>query len=325
MSHLKVLLFGPAGAGKSSLMKTTCQGFNFMKVANLPPTKNITRENFIFRGLMELNVWDAGGQQRYLKEYFSEAKRDFIFSEVSTPVFMVDASAPDPEVKEVFQNFVSYILQFSPHIEKIYVLLNKVDLPDSKEDEVLNTLLECIERDIEEKIEFTPVSVKEGTAQHRLIEILDQEIQKSTLSLQRLGKIRHLMDELKRNSLADYFLFNRPDGLLISSTLGRFQSEPLEFMKLELSSLDLNIYQIYRKIMDLKHLHQISPLNLSTIVYESDDAYLIIKELVNEAVIMAATNNKNEKVYFDVMKIFNSPSFKELEKIFTNGEFSFSV
>mgnify|MGYP006277945777 CR=1 FL=1 len=322
---MKVLLFGPAGAGKTSLMRTACQGYNFMKVANLPPTKGISRENFIFRGLMEINVWDAGGQERYLKDYFSDAKRDFVFSEVTTPVFMVDASASEPEVKDVFAKFVSYILKFSPHVENIYVLLNKIDLHDSKEDEVLSILLEGIGEDIEEKLEVTPVSVKEGSAQHRLIEILDTEIQKSTLSLQRLGKIRHLMDKLKRNTLADYFLFNRPDGLLITSTLGKFQSEPLEFMKLELSSLDLNIYQIYRKIMDLKKSCDVTPLQLSIIVYESDNSYIIIKELVNEAVIMAATDNKQEEVYFDVMKVFNSPEFKELEKIFTNGDYHFSM
>jgi hypothetical protein len=274
---------------------------------------------------MEINVWDAGGQERYLKDYFSDAKRDFVFSEVTTPLFMVDASASEPEMKDVFAKFVSYILKFSPHVEKIYVLLNKIDLHDSKEDEVLNILLEGIGVDIEEKLEVTPVSVKEGSAQHRLIEILDTEIQKSTLSLQRLGKIRHLMDKLKRNTLADYFLFNRPDGLLITSTLGKFQSEPLEFMKLELSSLDLNIYQIYRKIMDLKKSCDVTPLQLSIIVYESDNSYIIIKELVNEAVIMAATDNKQEEVYFDVMKVFNSPEFKELEKIFTNGDYHFSM
>ena len=62
-----------------------------MKVANIKPTKGISRENFIFRGIMELTVWDAGGQERYLERYFSESQRELIFSEVTTAVFMVDS------------------------------------------------------------------------------------------------------------------------------------------------------------------------------------------------------------------------------------------
>ena len=107
---MKILLFGPAGAGKTSLMRTTCLGYNFMKVLNLKPTKGVSRENFIFRGIMELNVWDLGGQERYMERYFSESQRELIFSEATTAVFMVDSAAIDPEVREIFEKFLKYVL-----------------------------------------------------------------------------------------------------------------------------------------------------------------------------------------------------------------------
>ncbi len=315
---MKILLFGPQNAGKTSLMRTTCLGYNFMKVINLKPTKGVSRENFIFRGIMELNVWDAGGQERYMERYFSESQRELIFSEITTAVFMVDSAAPDSNTREIFDKFYSYVFEFSPHVDKIYVLLNKIDLPDSREDDFFELLTNGIEKGIKEKMVFTPVSVKEGSAQHRLIEILDYEIQKSTLAMQRLGKIRHLLTDLKADSLSEYMLFNLPDGLLVASTFGKFESKPLQFMKFEMGTLESNLYQIYSKIMLLLNQNA-SPISLSTIVYESEECYVLIKELADAAVLMAVTKNKNPEVFGSVMNTLSGEAIKELEEIVSSA------
>lgn len=311
---MKILLFGPQNAGKTSLMRTTCLGYNFMKVANLKPTKGISRENFIFRGIMELNIWDAGGQERYMERYFSESQRELIFSEVTTAIFMVDSAVVDPKFSEVFDKFLTYIFEFSPYIGKVYVLLNKIDLPESREDDIFKLLSDTLNDSIRDKIAFTPVSVKEGSAQHRLIEILDYEIQKSTISMQRLGKIRYLLDQLKISTLSEYLLFNQPDGLLIASTFGKFEMKPLEFMKFEMGTLDSNLYQIYKRTMELLHISNISPLALSTVVYESDICYVLVKEVTDSAVLMAVSKNKKPEVFSGVMNALTSENFNDLKK-----------
>jgi len=317
---MKILLFGPQNAGKTSLMRTTCLGYNFMKVLNLKPTKGISRENFIFRGIMELNVWDAGGQERYMEQYFSEERRELIFSEVTTAIFMVDSTVTEERVKEIFDKFLKYIFEFSPKMEKVYVLLNKIDLQDSKEDKLYEILVKRLSEDIKERIEFTPVSVKEGSAQHRLIEILDYEIQQSTLALQKLGKIRHLLDQLKVNTLSEYLLFNQPDGLLIASTLGKVEIKPLQFMKFEIGTLDSNVYQIFTKVMELLN-SSVSPLELSTVIYESDNNYILVKEVSNGSVLMAVTKNKKNEIFNSVLNILNGKEFENLKHFLNNSNF----
>ncbi len=293
-----------------------------MKVLNLKPTKGVSRENFIFRGIMELSVWDLGGQQRYMDRYFSEKQRELVFSEVMTAVFMVDSAADEPRLKEIFDNFMKYIFEFSPQVEKVFVLLNKIDLQESKEDEIYELLIAKLTDDMKTKIAFTPVSVKEGSAQHRLIEILDYKIQKNTLALQRLGKIRYMLDQLKTITLSEYFLFNQPDGLIIASTLGKIElSHKLQFMKLEIGTLESNIYQIFTKIMNLSD-SPLSPLELSTVIYESDNNYIIVKEVSNGSVLMIVTKNKTSETFKAVIDSLNGEEYKKLKEYINKNEFS---
>jgi len=292
-----------------------------MKVLNLKPTKGVSRENFIFRGIMELSIWDLGGQQLYMDRYFSEKQRELVFSEVMTAVFMVDTTANEPRLKEIFDNFLKYIFEFSPQVEKVYVLLNKIDLQESKEDEFYELLIDKLTDDLKNRVAFTPVSVKEGSAQHRLIEILDYKIQQNTLALQRLGKIRHMLDQLKIITLSEYFLFNQPDGLLIASTLGKIDlNHKLQFMKLEIGTLESNIYQIFTRIMNLSD-SPLSPLELSTVIYESEYNYILMKELGNGSVLMVVTKDKTIGTFNTVINELNGEDFQNLKKFLSRDDF----
>jgi len=291
-----------------------------MKVLNLKPTKAISRENFIFRGIMELSIWDLGGQELYMERYFSEKQRELVFSEVSAAVFMVDSAAEEPKLKDTFGKFLKYLFEFSPEVGNVYVLLNKIDLQESKEDELYTLLVKDLTDDLKSKVAFTPVSVKEGSAQHRLIEILDYKIQQNTMALQRLGKIRHMLDQLKLTTLSDYFLFNQPDGLLIASTLGKFEHKPLQFLRFEIGSLDSNIYQIFSKIMEISN-SSISPLELSTVIYESEHNYILVKEVSNGSVLMVVTKEKTMGILNAVISDLNGEDFQNLKKFLSRDDF----
>ena len=309
---MKTLLFGPANAGKTSLMRTACLGYAFVKVSDLKPTKGISRENFIFRGLLELTIWDAGGQENYLEKYFTDQK-DTIFSEVEIPIFMVDSAVIDPKVKEVFDSFLDALFEYSPDTSKIYVLLNKIDLDESKEDEAYSLLEEGVDSSILEKCEFTPVSVKTGSAQHRLIEILDTCIQKSLLETQRMNDIQSRLESLKAQLNYDIILFNLPDGLVITSTFGEFEVEPLKYMKLELGSLESNIHSVFSNILKMKE-GKTAPIDLSLLVYESNSQLVLVKDFMENAVMVFFSDTKDYSSIPEVLKIFTSQN-EDLDEI----------
>lgn len=291
-----------------------------MKVLNLKPTKGVSRENFIFRGIMELSIWDLGGQELYMERYFSEKQRELVFSEVSAAVFMIDSAAEEPKLKDTFDKFLKYLFEFSPEVGNVYVLLNKIDLQESKEDDLYKLLTKDLTDDLKSKVAFTPVSVKEGSAQHRLIEVLDYKIQQSTMALQKLGKIRYMLDQMKLSTLSEFFLFNQPDGLLIASTLGKFEHKPLQFLRFEIGSLDSNIYQIFSKIMELSN-SSISPLELSTVIYESEHNYILVKEVSNGSVLMVVTKEKTMGIFNSVMNDLNGEDFQNLKKFLSRDDF----
>lgn len=288
---MKVLIFGPSNAGKTSLMRTACLGYPFVKVVNIKPTKGISRENFIFRGLLEITVWDAGGQERYIKRYFSDTQKSLIFGDVEVAVFVSDASDVSPGVRAIFDDFLEAIVEFSPKLERIYVLINKVDLADSKEEKVFKLLTTDLPEDLHRICTFSSVSVKTGSAQQQLIEILDLFLA-TTGKKEKLAEIQKCLQALKTPEVDELFLFNRSDGLLMSSTMGSaIETEPLKFLSFELGTLESNIYNIFTQIVEMKE-KKLGPLYMSSIIYEARDSFVVIKEITDTAVVVVFSTGK---------------------------------
>ncbi len=287
---------GKAGVGKTSLMKTTCEGHSFLQTINIPPTKGISRENYLFRGLLEITLWDAGGQQKYLERYFSASQKEIIFSEVDIPVFMVDTSE-DPKDQQLFTQFLENIFKYSPDLDKVFVLLNKTDLEQAKPDIFFEELSSNLKPEFRDRVKFTPVSVKDGTAQYRLIEILDSSLQSSVIELEKMKNIRGVLEEMKSETNSEYFLFNHLDGLITASTVGSISSDPLNFLSLEIGAMESNIDGIVQKIQ--KRLGNLEdPIFLSFLLYETENYYVFLQEINDNAIMMVVTNEKS----FEIIK-----------------------
>ena len=306
---------GKAGVGKTSLMNTTCQGHSFLQTINIPPTKGISRENYLFRGLLEISLWDAGGQQKYLDRYF---ENPVIFSDVDIPVFMVDTSE-DPKDQQLFTQFLEAIFKYSPELDKVFVLLNKTDLEQAKPDLFYEELNSSLKPEYRDRVKFTPVSVKDGTAQYRLIEILDSSLQSSVIELEKMKNIRDILEEMKSETNSEFFLFNHLDGLITTSTVGSISSDPLNFLSLEIGAMESNIDSIVQKIQKrLGNLEE--PIFLSFLLYETENYYVFLQEINDNAIIMVVTNEKSSGIIQKIQETLNksNPLIQNLLKLISN-------
>ncbi|NMC06563.1 MAG: hypothetical protein GYA24_15205 [Candidatus Lokiarchaeota archaeon] len=310
---MKLLIFGPANSGKTSLLKTAMENHTFIAVENLLPTRGIIRETYLFRGLLEISAWDAGGQQRYQDRYYGSQEEN-VFSSVDLPIYMVDALTVDDTVRPAFDKFVNKVFEKNPHLSTIYVFINKIDLPDSKEEKVHELLTKDLPPEIHKKLSFTPVSVKQGSAQQRLVSICDQLIEKRIENMGKLNKLRSIVEELKGSANgADFILFNKRDGLMITSTLGKFTTQSLQFITFQISALESNVHEIYARTMELRN-SKVSPLSLNTIVMESSTNFVIAKEVEEHGTIVAVSRDKKLETIQKIVEVLSdtNPIFEKL-------------
>ncbi len=309
---------GKAGVGKTSLMKTTCEGHSFLQTINIPPTKGISRENYLFRGLLEITLWDAGGQQKYLERYFSASQKEIIFSDVDIPIFMVDTSE-DPKDQQFFTQFLENIFKYSPELDKVFVLLNKTDLEQAKPDLFFQELNSKLKPEYKDRVKFSPVSVKDGTAQYRLIEILDSSLQSSVIELKKMKNIRDVLEEMKSETNSEFFLFNHLDGLITASTVGSISSDPLNFLSLEIGAMESNIDGIVQKIQKrLGNLEE--PIFLSFLLYETENYYVFLQEINDNAIMMVVTYEKSSEIIKKIQETLSksNPLIQNLLKLISN-------
>jgi len=65
----------------------------------------------------------------------------------------------------------------------------------------------------------------------------------------------------------------------------------------------------------------ISPLELTTVIYESESNYILVKEVSNGSVLMAVTHNKTNEVFSGVMETLTGENFENLKNYLANSEF----
>jgi len=149
--NAKVLLMGRAAAGKTSMKSIIFASYLARDTNRLHTTNYIEHNALRFLGNLRLNLWDCGGQDVFMENYF-ESQRETIFQNAEVLIYVLvavnDKRGPADALKagqstemskdlQYFHQAIASLRQFSPNA-KVFCLIHKLDLVhESKREEVL--------------------------------------------------------------------------------------------------------------------------------------------------------------------------------------------
>jgi len=123
----KVLLMGKSGSGKTSMRSIIFANYIARDTRRLGATIDVEYSSVRFLGNLVLNLWDCGGQEAFMENYFA-SQRDNIFRYVEVLIYVFDVESRELEKDmHYYQSCLEAILQNSPEA-KIFCLLHKMDL-----------------------------------------------------------------------------------------------------------------------------------------------------------------------------------------------------
>lgn len=123
----KVLLMGKSGSGKTSMRSIIFANYIARDTRRLGATIDVEHSHVRFLGNLVLNLWDCGGQDNFMENYFT-SQRDNIFRNVEVLIYVFDVESRELEKDmHYYQSCLEAILQNSPEA-KIFCLVHKMDL-----------------------------------------------------------------------------------------------------------------------------------------------------------------------------------------------------
>lgn len=131
----KLLLMGRSGAGKTSMRSMIFANYTANDTVRLLPTIDAETVHLSFLGNSILNVWDCGGQGGFYDNYF-RTMSGTIFQEVSVLICVLDCQSQGVIRQgdiDAMVNSVEHLSEKSP-TAKVFVMIHKVDMWDSKTD-----------------------------------------------------------------------------------------------------------------------------------------------------------------------------------------------
>lgn len=118
---------GKSGAGKTSMRSIIFANFIARDTRRLGATFDVEYSHVRFLGNLVLNLWDCGGQESFMENYFT-SQRDNIFRNVEVLIYVFDVESRELEKDlNYYQSCLEAILQFSRNA-KVFCLIHKMDL-----------------------------------------------------------------------------------------------------------------------------------------------------------------------------------------------------
>ncbi|KAK6633203.1 hypothetical protein RUM43_000767 [Polyplax serrata] len=132
----KVLLMGKSGSGKTSMRSIIFANYIARDTRRLGATIDVEHSHVRFLGNLVLNLWDCGGQEAFMENYFA-SQRDNIFRNVEVLIYVFDVESRELDKDmHYYQSCLEAILQNSPEA-KIFCLVHKMDLVQEDQREII--------------------------------------------------------------------------------------------------------------------------------------------------------------------------------------------
>lgn len=181
----------------------------------LGATVDVEHSHLRFLGNMTLNLWDCGGQDVFMDNYFSTQK-DHIFKmvQVLIHVFDVESKLINKDI-EIFVKSLTNLQKFSPGA-KIFILLHKMDLVQiDKREELFQIMMEKLQKISNPflfKLVGFPTSIWDESLYKAWSQIVCSLIPNMNLFNNNLIKFNNILDA------EEIILFEKTTFLVISST-----------------------------------------------------------------------------------------------------------
>lgn len=120
---------GKSGSGKTSMRSIIFANYIAKDTRRLGATIDVEHSHVRFLGNLVLNLWDCGGQEAFMENYFV-SQRENIFRNVEVLIYVFDVESRDEELRKDFryyQTCLSAIYENSP-TAKVFCLIHKMDL-----------------------------------------------------------------------------------------------------------------------------------------------------------------------------------------------------
>ncbi|KAI5952357.1 GTR1 [Candida jiufengensis] len=313
-SRKKLLLMGRSGSGKSSMRSIIFSNYSAFDTRRLGATIDVELSHLRFLGNMSLTLWDCGGQDVFMDNYFTNQK-DHIFKmvQVLIHVFDVESKSINKDI-EIFIKSLTNLQKYSPDA-KIFVLLHKMDLVQiDKRQELFNIMMEKLQK-ISNPYQFKligfPTSIWDESLYKAWSQIVCSLIPNINLFNNNLIKFNSILDA------EEIILFEKTTFLVISSTAS-IKQQQLQQQKLlngggtqngqqqngeqqeetQDNSLDLDPKR-FEKISNIIKTYKQSISKLRTnfnnlIIRGSNGTNFYIDILTENMFIMIILKNKNE-------------------------------
>lgn len=310
-SRKKLLLMGRSGSGKSSMRSIIFSNYSAFDTRRLGATIDVEHSHLRFLGNMTLNLWDCGGQDVFMDNYFTNQK-DHIFKmvQVLIHVFDVESKSINKDI-EIFVKCLTNLQKYSPGA-KIFVLLHKMDLVqiDKREElfKIMMDKLQKISTPYQFKLVGFPTSIWDESLYKAWSQIVCSLIPNMNLFNNNLIMFNDIVEA------EEIILFEKTTFLVISST-----------SSIESPGLDLDPKR-FEKISNIIKTYKQSISKLRTnfnnlIIRGSNSTHFYIDVLTNNMYIMIILKDKDQSsiLHEDLLVIENIKAARKWFEKIENG------